>query len=572
MKADGEAVVVEARASFWRRNSWLAWVGGGLLVAMAVLAVLIVVAMRRVEPFLRAEILEELHDHFHARVELDEFHVSLRAGLWAEGKGLRIWPPAEVEGVKVPGPASDGEPLIRLAEFRFHAPLHFEKGKPFRISRVTLQGLDIHLPPRSHFDHVDAGSPDKKNGWPWGGDGLLNFRMDTVECTSVRLILESSKPGKQPQQVDIAHLKLTGVTAGGAMGFDAELTNPKPVGTVHTTGSFGPWLVSDPGESPVTGDYRFDHADLGDFKEIAGILSSTGHYAGTLRHLTVDGETDTPDFRLQPFNNPLPLHTHFHARVDGTNGDTWLEPVDATLGNSHFTAQGQIVRVAEPGADGTLVSKGHDIALNVTVDRARLEDFMRLASHSSRPMLTAAITANSTLHIPPGPEPVVRRLRLNGRFHLEQARFASPSVQDKIEELSLRGQGRPADLKKAVPADAAAISSAMEGEFKMAGAVIALPSLNYRVPGAIIDLKGTYGVESGALAFTGTARLEATVSKMVGGWKGLLLKPADRFFKKDGAGTEVPIHINGTREDPQFGVDFGRMKSNSQDHPARTRP
>jgi len=34
--------------------------------------------------------------------------------------------------------------------------------------------------------------------------------------------------------------------------------------------------------------------------------------------------------------------------------------------------------------------------------------------------------------------------------------------------------------------------------------------------------------------------MEATVSKMVGGWKGLLLKPADRFFKKNGAGTEVP--------------------------------
>ena len=38
----------------------------------------------------------ELEEHFHARVELDSFHVSLVDGLWAEGKGLRIWPPARL--------------------------------------------------------------------------------------------------------------------------------------------------------------------------------------------------------------------------------------------------------------------------------------------------------------------------------------------------------------------------------------------------------------------------------------------------------------------------------------------
>ena len=87
-----------------------------------------------------------------------------------------------------------------------------------------------------------------------------------------------------------------------------------------------------------------------------------------------------------------------------------------------------------------------------------------------------------------------------------------------------------------------------------------MPDLKYAVQGALIQLKGTYGVEGGALDFDGTAQLQATVSEMVGGWKGLLLKPADRFFKKDGAGTEVAIRIDGTREEPKFEVDVGRMK------------
>jgi hypothetical protein len=47
---------------------------------------------------------------------------------------------------------------------------------------------------------------------------------------------------------------------------------------------------------------------------------------------------------------------------------------------------------------------------------------------------------------------------------------------------------------------------------------------------------------------------------MVGGWKGFLLKPVDRHFKKEGAGTEVPIHIEGTREKPIFGIGSNSMK------------
>ena len=65
----------------------------------------VLVLAHRAEPLLRARIVQGLQDHFHARVELDSFHLTLRDGLWAEGKGLRIWPPAEVEGVEVPGSA-----------------------------------------------------------------------------------------------------------------------------------------------------------------------------------------------------------------------------------------------------------------------------------------------------------------------------------------------------------------------------------------------------------------------------------------------------------------------------------
>jgi hypothetical protein len=78
---------------------------------LAAIAIVGIVTARRAEPYLRARIVEGLSSHFHARVELDTFHVSLGNGLrgewgvWAQGHGLRIWPPVEVAGVVVPKPS-----------------------------------------------------------------------------------------------------------------------------------------------------------------------------------------------------------------------------------------------------------------------------------------------------------------------------------------------------------------------------------------------------------------------------------------------------------------------------------
>lgn len=543
--------MAERKTGFWRKKQWLWWVAGAVLtVAVALVGIGLVLA-RRAEPILRARIVQQLQEHFHARVELDSFHLTIAGELWVEGKGLRIWPPAQVEGVTVPGP---GEPLIRLAEFRFHAPIQYKPGQPIHISVVQLKGLDVKLPPRTHFGHVTAGGvPAQKKT----GIGLVRFEVDAMECVGAHLTLQTSKPGKLPLEFAIEHLNLTKVGGGGAMGFEAQLTNPRPVGIVHTEGSLGPWRMDDPGESAITGSYRFEHADLGGFKGIAGILNSTGRYQGTLRALVVDGDTDTPDFRLTHFGAALPLHTSFHARVDGTNGDTWLEPVEATLGHSHFTATGQIVRVMAAEAGQPQQSIGHDIALKVNVDRGRIEDFLRLASRSGTPVLTGALTLKAALDIPPGKAPVHQRLKITGSFSLDQAQFTSTKIQGRIAQLSLRGQGRPGDLKTDGEED---IRSTMAGNFQMEAGVITLPALEYTVPGAVIDLTGTYGLEGGVLHFTGTAKTQATVSQMVGGWKGMLLKSVDRYLKKDGAGMEVPIHIDGTREDPQFGIDFNRIK------------
>lgn len=563
---------VELMASgttFWCKHRMLTWVGGGLLAVLAVLVGAVLVLAHKAEPLLRARIVQGLSDHFHARVELDSFHVTLREGLWAEGKGLRIWPPSNYATSDATSAGTTAGPLIKLAEFRFHAPLHYRPGEAIRISAVHLKGLELDIPPRQQLQRAASATKSAGSAPAKMGTELLRFNVENVDCSEAHLTIETNKPGKAPLEFAIAHLKLTRNGDNGAMGFAAELTNPRPVGTIHTQGSFGPWMVEDPGESPIAGSYTFENADLGGFKGIAGILNSTGRYLGTLRNLVVDGQTDTPDFRLTRFGTPLALSTKFHARVDGTNGDTWLEPVEATLGNSHLWARGQIVRVA-PAVNGGPGPRfgGHDIALTVNIDRGRIEDFLRLASHSGAPLLTGALTMKAQLAIPPSPTPVDERLKVSGTFALDDAQFASQNIQNRIAELSARGQGRPKDAKAAGDAD---VRSAMTGSFRMVDRVVSLPALEYTVPGAVIDLKGSYGIDGGKLDFAGTAKMQATVSAMVGGWKGLLLKPVDRYFRKDGVGAKVPIHIMGTRESPQFGIDFKRMKETSPQRPDEPR-
>lgn len=546
------------QAGFWRRHRVLKWALLVLLLGVGALGIAISVALEKAEPLLRAALIAGLEQRFHTHVELDSFHISLADGFWAEGKGLRIWPPRQSPSATPLGAplTAASAPLVRLAEFRFHAPLRLKFGRPIRISVVELTGLIVDVPPRTRLAH-SAPAPAPAPGAEPRAKPLLQFQVESIRCRNAHLTLQTDKPGKIPLEFAIDRIDLASPDGNGSMRFSARLTNPRPAGVILAEGSIGPWVVDDPGQTPLNGAYRFEHADLSVFKGIAGILQSTGNYAGVLRDLTVDGETVTPDFRLTSFGTAVPLRTAFHAQVDGTNGDTFLQPVRATLGQSHLIAEGKIVRVLpQTAANGFVTPGGHQIALNVTVDNGRIEDFLRLTSRSGTPLLTGALHLKTTLDLPPGTAKVEARLQLKGTFTLDDAQFTNPRIQNQVRQLSLRALGRPQDARQEAAAD---VRSAMQSDFTMAGAIITLPNLEYTVPGAEIDLKGIYGVQDGGLDFTGAAKMQATVSQIVGGWMGKLLKPADRLFSKDGAGTEIPVHVSGTRKDPSFGVDLGKL-------------
>src|SRR5579875_1708374 len=88
------------------------------------------------------------------------------------------------------------------------------------------------------------------------------FTLGEIIADGTVLSILPRTPGKLPHIFAISRLRLKSAGRGQAMSFQATLTNPKPIGEVQSTGTFGPWNPDDPGLTPVAGSYTFRNADL----------------------------------------------------------------------------------------------------------------------------------------------------------------------------------------------------------------------------------------------------------------------------------------------------------------------
>ncbi len=512
-----------------KRRIWK-WIGISLLLSVAVLTVVAEIMLRHAGPILKGRVIETLSTRFNSKVDLDTLDVSISHGLHVSGSGLRIYPPDDVVA------AGANYPILALREFSFRAGILGLFIKPTRVDTVHVSGLTIHIPPRQVREQ---GAPTKRR------HGKIKFRVGEIVFDDSQLIIGTANPQKDPKVFVLKHIVLNDVGSSSASSYDATLTNAVPPGDIHATGTFGPWNTETPGDSPVTGNYTFDHADLGAIRGIGGILSSTGNFGGQLDRIVVDGNADVPAFTLDTANHPVPLKTHFHAIVDGTSGDTYLQPVAATLGSSQFTCSGAIVN--HKGV-------GHDIDLDVDIPAGQIRDFLSLAVKTQPPVMSATLNMKAKLNIPPGKQSVTQKIGVRGTFQLTSIHFSSAEVEDKVDMLSLRAQGKPDEAKPGAPD----IHSRMNGSFNLSSGRMLFSRLDYALPGATVQLAGQYTLDGKKFDFTGKVRTDAQLSQMTATWwKSLLLKPVDPFFHKHGAGAEIPVKITGTNTAPKFGLNLG---------------
>jgi hypothetical protein len=143
----------------------------------------------------------------------------------------------------------------------------------------------------------------------------------------------------------------------------------------------------------------------------------------------------------------------------------------------------------------------------------------------------------------------LQKLVLDGRFTIDDARFASGGMQAKVNELSQKAQG-----ENAAPGQ---VLSDFNGRFAMSGGVIRFSAINFSMPGARVAMAGSYAAATQAMDFKGTVRIDAKLSEMTTGMKSMFLKVIEPVFRRRGA-TVIPISVGGTVKEPKVGLDVVR--------------
>jgi hypothetical protein len=497
-----------------------------LVALIAVSAIAVVVSLNSLEPRLHSWVTSSLSESLDSEIELGRVHLG--------------WVPLRLYGnnltVRHHG-RTDVPPLLVVSSFSVDLrPTEFWSST---IERVAVDGLEINIPPK---DAATGKRPlPSASDSTDGSSGLIVKRMT---ATNTRLAVIPREQGKNAKVWDIYELDVRNLRADEPATFTASLINPIPYGKIESTGTFGPWQSDEPGTSAIGGEYQFA-ADLGTIDGLAGRLSATGVMSGTIEQISTRGETRTSDFRLTELNGiSLPLQTSYDALVDGTKGDVELKRVDVTLGRSKLRASGMV--------EGTRGVKGKRVVVNVTSSATNLGELLRFVSNSGPPAAEGTLVIDAALDLPQGAAPILDRVELEGSVRAERVRFTNDGVQDKIDELSRKAQGRPSDES------IDGVASRMATKFALRNGVFAYQGLSFNVEGAAIRLDGTHSLRSKSVDLSGVVLLNATVSKTQTGFKSFLLKPFDPLFRKNGAGTRLAIKVAGTQDQPKIGLELGK--------------
>jgi AsmA-like protein len=482
----------------------------------------------------------------------------IAALLWS-----RIWPFTERAVLEDLAQASDSTVTARSSRRTyFPTPGCILEGVEFHhgpnqwtlitINKLTIEGsyfgiLTRHVPRiRAEGGHVYIP--------PFGSNVTFDTQhsklvVEEVVANGTVVEFDSNDPRKQALRFDVHDALLEDLRWGSPIGYELKIHNPEPPGEISTRGKFGAWTTGKPGETPISGEYTFDRADLGVYGGIAGMLTSTGKYGGVLKHIDIAGITDVPDFEVRSGRREVKLVTQFDAFVDAIHGDTFLKRVDAHFGRTDLIVEGRVA--------GTKERKGKSALVDLTSRQGRIEDILGLFVKDRRAPMSGTVAFKAKAEIPPGKEPFLDKVKLQGTFGIDDGTFSKPETQRNVNELSAGARGENKEDPETVLTD-------LKGRVVLAGGVARFSDLSFGIPGAAARMYGTYNILNHKVDLHGRMRVDTKISKTASGVKALLLKAMDPFFKKQKKGEDVPVHITGTYEHPQFGLDLTKPKEQEQ--------
>jgi hypothetical protein len=482
---------------------------------------------------------------------------------WVALSWSRVWPFTETAVVQDLSEASNSTVTIRKShQTYFPVPGCVLEGVEFHhgpdnwtlitIEKLTIEGsysgiLTKHIPRiRAEGGHVFVPPLGSHVTFATQHSELV---VDELVADGTVVEFASQEPNKKALRFEVHQGVLHNVQWISPIDYDLTFQNPEPPGEVATRGKFGVWVKGNPGETPISGEYTFERADLGVYRGVAGTLASKGKYDGLLKHIDVTGSTEVPDFEVETGRHKVKLVTQFGAFVDAIHGDTFLKHVDARFRQTNLVVEGSVA--------GIKGRKGKTALLDLISRQGRIEDILGLFVSEPRPPMSGAISLKAKAEIPGGPQPFLEKVKLHGAFGIDEGTFSKPTTQESVNELSAGARGEKME-------DAETVLTDLKGQVVLERGIAKFSDLSFGVPGATANMHGTYNLLNHKIDLHGRMQVDSSISKTTTGVKSLLLKAIDPFFKKKKKGEIVPVHITGTYEHPQFGLDLTSQKN--QEH------
>jgi hypothetical protein len=328
-------------------------------------------------PFKREAVLRDLQEASLSKVDIGAFH-----GTYFPQPGC-VLQHVIFQHNRKPGTP----PLITIERVRIEGSFLGLFSK--HVRRVRAEGMRVLIPPRGSEEHFQT--PKRSP-----------FVIDDLIADGAILEVASREAGKQPLSFSFHNFVLNNVGSDGPASFQARLSNPEPPGEISTTGKFGPWSAENVGKTAVSGEYSFQQADLGVFRGIAGLLSSSGKFSGVLDRIEVQGLTDTPRFTVTSSSHQVQLRTQFHAVVNGENGDTFLQNVAATFWKTMVWSEGSVA-----GRDG---QPGKIASVELASKEGRIQDILLLFARSERAPMSGMVSFHAKVSIQPDKDRFSRKL------------------------------------------------------------------------------------------------------------------------------------------------------------------
>jgi uncharacterized protein involved in outer membrane biogenesis len=148
-----------------RLKVFMLWFFGSLAFLLVAASVALFILSKRFEPEARKWLLAAIQKRYESGVEIGAFHATLSPV-----------PRATVEDIVIRFHGrTDLPPLAKIKKMTLEASLWGIRQKPLRISKLTLEGLEISIPPKEQRQPAEAGSETKPNANP-----EANFVLEEV--------------------------------------------------------------------------------------------------------------------------------------------------------------------------------------------------------------------------------------------------------------------------------------------------------------------------------------------------------------------------------------------------------